>query len=173
MHTAFIAVDTETSALSCRHGGRVIEVAAVRVVQGEIVDEFSSLINTATPISASAYRVHGISSDMLVGQPAPQQVWTHFQQFVGSTPLVAHNAPFDRTIIGNELASLGTTLRNAWHCTVAMARLRLPSLPNHRLETIYRHYFGELPPFVSTHRALTDARMVARIWGHWKNLFNE
>lgn len=159
-----IVVDTETTGLSVRNGGRVIEIGAVVIEQGIVVAELATLINTGSPISYGAFRVHGISQPMLAGKPTPVDVWPRFLEFAGSSPLVAHNAAFDRPFIQNELRLLGLDFDNQWHCTMQQARRRLPRLPNHRLDTVYTWLFGALPEGVQRHRALEDARMAARIW---------
>lgn len=159
-----IVIDTETTGLSVRNGGRVIEIGAVAVENGQIVAELETLINTKTAISYGAWRVHGISEQMLAGKPTPQEVWPWFLEFVGNSPLVAHNAAFDRAFVQHELCLLGMSLANPWHCTVRLSRRKLPRLMNHKLETVYRHLFGGLPEDVQRHRALDDARMAARVW---------
>lgn len=159
-----IVLDTETTGLSVRNNGRVIEIGAVAVENGQITAELATLINSGTPISYGAYRVHGISEQMLAGRPTPQEVWPWFLEFAGNSPLVAHNAAFDRTFINHELHLLGMSLANPWHCTVRLSRRKLPRLMNHKLETVYRHLFGGLPEEMQRHRALDDARMAARVW---------
>jgi DNA polymerase-3 subunit epsilon len=101
---------------------------------------------------------------MLAGKPAPGEVWHSFREFVGDAPLIAHNSSFDSAFIRHELALLGQRLPNQWHCTVRLARKRLPHLPNHRLETVARHLLGEIPADCRLHRALDDARLTARVW---------
>jgi DNA polymerase-3 subunit epsilon len=159
-----VVVDVETSGMSTGNGGRVIEVGAVVLEGGVIVSEFESLINSGASIHYGAYRVHGISADMLYGKPLPEEVWVGFRNFAGDAKLVAHNAPFDSAFIRHELARLGLDLPNRWHCTVRLARQKLPQLHNHKLDTVYRYLFGGLPESVKRHRALDDARMAARIW---------
>lgn len=159
-----IVVDTETSGLSAKVGGRVIEVGAVEIEDGYMVSQFEMLINTGAVISYSAYQVHGISEAMLRGQPSPDYAWKQFCNFVGDSTLVAHNATFDSTFIKNEFNLLGLTLQNKWNCTLKLARQRLPNLPNHRLETVYRHLFKTIPKSVNRHRALDDAKLAAAIW---------
>ena len=159
-----VIVDVETTGISVARGGRVIEVGAVAVEEGRIVAELDTLICVHAPIAAGAYRVHGISRDMLCGKPGPEEVWPWFLEFVADAPLVAHNAPFDSGFIRHELGRLGKRLSNRWHCTVRGSRRTLPHLPNHRLETVYRHLFGSLPGGTQTHRALDDARLTARVW---------
>lgn len=160
----YVVIDVETSGMSPQRGGRVIEVGTVVVEQGEIVAEFDTLVDAGVPISYGAWRVHGISEKMLIGQPVPRTVWPAFIEFTGNADLVAHNSPFDSNFVRHELDLLGLGLPNSWHCTVRLARRRLPHLPNHRLETVYRYLFGNLPTGVNRHRALDDARMAARIW---------
>lgn len=159
-----VVVDVETTGLSARQGSRVIEVGLVMVEDGHVVAEFESLIDCGAPISYGAFRVHGISEAMLAGQPSPAEVWPQVVDFVGSAPLIAHNAPFDRGCVLRELELLGLKrLKNPWHCTVRLAR-KVLRLDNHRLETVYRHLFGELPCTMQRHRALDDARLAARVW---------
>jgi DNA polymerase-3 subunit epsilon len=160
----FVIVDVETTGLGAANGGRVIEVGAVAVEQGCIVAELATLIDAGVPINPFAYRVHGISSAMLRGKPRPAEAWPWFVDFVGNSPLVAHNSPFDSGFIRHELALLGMRLRNPWHCTVRLARKHLPHLPNHRLETVARHLLGDIPDDCRLHRALGDARLAARVW---------
>jgi DNA polymerase III subunit epsilon len=157
-------VDTETTGLSVRNGGRVIEIGAVAVENGQIVAELATLINTNTAISYGAYRVHGISEQMLAGKPTPDEVWPRFLEIAATSPLVAHNASFDSAFVQHELRLLGLLLANPWHCTVRLSRRKLPRLMNHKLETVYKHLFGGLPKDVRQHRALVDARMAARVW---------
>ncbi len=162
--TRVVVVDVETTGMSVQRGGRVIEIGAVAVERGQIVAELDTLIESGAAISYGAFRVHGISAEMLAGKPAPLEVWPWFRDFVRDAPLVAHNAPFDSAFVRHELGLLGVGLPNPWHCTVRLARKRLPHLANHRLETVYRHLFGEIPGNVQRHRALDDARMAARVW---------
>src|SRR5689334_5772926 len=70
-----VVVDVETSGMSVQRGGRVIEVGALALERGVIVAELDTLIDTGAAISYGAYRVHGISEDMLAGKPLPKEVW--------------------------------------------------------------------------------------------------
>lgn len=159
-----VIVDVETTGLSVRGGGRVIEVGAVALCGGRIVGEFSSLIDAGAPISWGARQVHGISDAMLCGQPAPDQVWPEFVAFVEGAQLVAHNAPFDRAFIEFETLLAGHRLENSWGCTLRLARRCLPKLDNHRLATVAHHLLGAWPWQERAHRALGDARVTAQVW---------
>lgn len=159
-----VAVDIETTGLSPRRGDRVIEIGAVAVDDSGIVDEFHALIDPGIRVTLQAQHVHGITNDMLADKPKPEDVLPGFHRFIGDCALVAHNASFDVFFLRHEFGRLGLGLNNPSHCTLALCRKRYPNLRNHRLETIYRHLFGTQPEGAQRHRALDDARMVARVW---------
>jgi len=158
----YIAVDLETTSLSARHGGRIIEIAAVALADDGLEAEFQSLINPGVPIPVGAQRVHGITADLLQGQPSPEYVITQFRKFIGVDTLIAHNAQFDVNFLKYEFNRFGLDMVNRNICTLSMSRRCLPGLQNYKLATVYRHLFNELPG--GRHRALTDARMAGRIW---------
>jgi DNA polymerase-3 subunit epsilon len=101
---------------------------------------------------------------MLVGNPEPEEVFPLFQEFIANSILVAHNAQFDIRFLQHEFGRLGLGLNNRYRCTLKMSRKHYPQLPNHKLETVYRHLFGKMTGEMQMHRALSDARMVAMIW---------
>jgi DNA polymerase-3 subunit epsilon len=164
MESGLAVVDVETSGLSPRRGGRVIEVAAVLLREGKVVGELESLLRVNCSIHPAAARVHGIGWEMLCHAPEPEEVWRRFLSFVGRRPLVAHNAPFDMGFIRHELALLGLPFANRSICTLRMASRRFPELASHRLEALARHLLGSIPEDCRLHRALGDARLAARVW---------
>jgi DNA polymerase III epsilon subunit family exonuclease len=165
----WVVVDVETTGLSTKRD-RIIEIGAVVVEDGAFVDEFHSLIDVGYPIQWQALRVHGISEEMLCGQPGPEEIWGAFYRFLGRSPLVAHNASFDVGFLRYEFARLGVELTNRYYCTLRLSRQRFPRLVNHRLETVFRHLGGVIDDSVRRHRALDDARMAAFVWSE---LFRE
>lgn len=159
-----LIVDVETTGLSHTRGDRVIEVGAVAVENNAIVAEFGSLIRVNCQIHRAAQKIHGISQEMLDGQPPPGEVWPAFVKFAAGCPLVAHNAPFDVGFIHSELLHLGIKQFFPSVCTLSMSRRRFPKLPSHRLEHVAEHLLGELPPDTQLHRAIHDARLLSMIW---------
>ncbi len=160
----FVAIDIETTGLSHRRGHRIIEIGAVAVVDGAIVSEFHSLINVSKAISKSAWRIHGITQEMLSDSPTSAEVIYAFRTFVGNKSLVAHNARFDTGFLRHEYARHGYRFESRCFCTLRLAKKVLPFLTDHKLETVYRHVFGGVPNGLRLHRALTDARLVADLW---------
>jgi DNA polymerase III subunit epsilon len=159
-----VVVDLETTGLSPRQGHRVIEIGAVAIENGAIAEEFSTLIDAGIPVPPVVQAIHGITDEMLAGQPTPEEVLPRFQGFIAGSVLVAHNAAFDIRFLRHEFARLNMGLPNRHVCTLEMSRLRLPRLPDHTLETIYLHLFPEAGLHRQNHRALDDARMTAKIW---------
>lgn len=160
----FIAIDVETTGLSPTRGDRVIELGAVVCNGDTICEEFHSLICVKKQIHWAAQQVHGITYEMLAGKPTADEIMPRFREFIKNSTLVAHNARFDMGFISNEFLQLGMGLSNPYHCTLDLSRRLYPKLRNHKLETVYRHLFGRMPVDGQTHRALDDARLVARMW---------
>lgn len=157
-----VVLDVETTGISATKGERVIEIGAVRVVDGRLDERFSSLIATSQPISPGAQAVHKITPAMLKGQPKPEEVFPDFARFIRDDILVAHNAGFDKGFLQAEYTRLGEHLTNSFYCTLKLSRLRYPDLRSHKLETLGRYLFGELPG-IRHHRALDDAELAARL----------
>lgn len=159
-----VIFDVETSGLSPASGGRVIEIGAVAVLDGKSIAEFSTLIDVDCTIHWAAERVHGINRTMLRGQPGPREAWQEFINFAGPSRLVAHNARFDAGFLHAELSRLDLKLSNPIFCSLVESRRRFPRLPSHRLEAVARHVLGGIPDDCRLHRALDDARLLARVW---------
>jgi DNA polymerase-3 subunit epsilon len=156
--------DVETSGLSPACGARVIEIGAVAMRDGSVEGEFATLVSVDCEIHWAALRVHGIRPAMLRGQPPPTEVWPAFLAFAAGAPLIAHNAPFDSRFLRHELGALGLELDNPVHCSLVASRRHFPRLTSHRLEEVARHVLGAIPADCQMHRALGDARLLARIW---------
>ena len=94
----WVIVDTETTGVDAQTCG-LVEVAAVRVERGEIVAEFSELVNPGMPIPEKAQEVHGISDAMVEGAPTAVLVAPALDDFCRGAVPVAYNAPYDRSVI--------------------------------------------------------------------------
>ena len=160
----YVALDVETTGLSPKNGDRVIEIGAVAIENQGIIAEFSSLINVDKMIPWQVQQVHGITNEMLEGEPKPDEVWSEFYEFITGSILVAHNASFDISFLRHEFTLLGMSLNNRSLCILKMSRKLYPHLPNHKLKTVGRYLFGESMREMKMHRALADARLAAMIW---------
>lgn len=172
MEERFVIFDLETTGLFPQRGDRVIEIGAVSIEKGRVQEEFHSLINSGRPVSKSAQKIHGISRSMLTNEPTPEQAMLSFKSFISDSTLIAHNAKFDIKFIRYEFSRIGLHLTNKYLCTLQISRNAYPDLPNHKLETVYRHLTGDLAESRRVHRALDDARLVAKIWLKMENYNN-
>lgn len=159
-----VALDVETTGLSPNHGHRIIEIGAVAIENGRMIEEFHALVNAGRRISLAAQEVHGITDEMLVGHPPPEVVYPELHRFITGSLLVAHNAPFDISFLRHEFYRLGLSLNQSVVCTLNHSRRYCRGLSNYRLETVARYFLGALPFDRRRHRALDDARLVAQVW---------
>jgi DNA polymerase-3 subunit epsilon len=104
---------------------------------------------------------------MLKSAPSADAVMRDAARFVGATPLVAHNASFDRKFWDFELARLGLAREQDFACTLLLSRRLLPQAPDHKLGTLTR--WAKLPAAGRAHRALADAEMAANLLQHLVN----
>jgi len=157
-----IVLDFETSGLSPSLGDRVIEVGAVRLEGGRIVERFQGLMNPGFRVSSFIEGYTGISNAMLAEAPPAAEVMRRFAGFIGETPLVAHNASFDRRFLDAELERLRLARSQEMACSMLVARRVYPDAPGHSLEALVRH--KRLPTDGVHHRALADAEMTGHLW---------
>jgi DNA polymerase III epsilon subunit family exonuclease len=157
----FIFFDLETTGLSPR-GCRIIEIAALRVGDGAVVQgEFQALIRIDQKLPRFITRLTGITDDMLEDGHAIEDVLPRFAEFAGHLPLVAYNVNFDMSFLRAESARLKMQMKNLPMCALAVARRRLPGLPNYKLKTVAR-YLGV--DHDQTHRALDDCHMGLQVY---------
>lgn len=154
-------IDFETTGISPGNGDRATEVAIVLVEGGRVVDRFQSLMNAGVYIPPFITELTGITNAMVAGAPPAAQVMLDASRFVGSAPLVAHNAAFDRKFWQAELALCGLAAPQPFICTLLLSRRLYPQAPNHKLGSLV-DYHG-LPRTGQAHRALADAEMAAAL----------
>jgi len=157
-----IVLDFETSGISPDYGDRAIEIGAVKLCGDQIVDRFQSLMNPGLRISSFIENYTGITNQMVRNAPDAAEVMHDFVGFIGSTPLVAHNASFDRRFLNAELGRIGQSRKENFGCSMLASRRIYPEAPNHRLATLVS--YKQLQTDGTFHRALADAEMTAQLW---------
>ncbi|MCW8883875.1 MAG: 3'-5' exonuclease [Motiliproteus sp.] len=157
-----VVLDFETTGLSPNQGDRAIEIGAVKLQQGQIVDRFQSLMNPGQHINSFIENYTGISNQMLQSAPPCHEVMDAFAEFIDGYSLVAHNASFDQRFLQAELDQIGRPLNGQFACSMLAARRIYPDAPNHKLGTLVR--YKQLPTDGTYHRALADAEMTTHLW---------
>ena len=160
----YVVFDLETTGISC-NSDDVVEISAVKVINGEIVDEFTTLVNPGRPIPYNASEVNGITDDMVKNSPFFEKALSDFLEFVGDAVLVGHNIhTFDMKFLYRDAEKFwGKTIGNDYIDTLQIARIYLPQLSHYKLVDLATYYKIST---VGAHRALNDCRMNQIIFEH-------
>src|SRR3989440_1876027 len=162
----FVVLDTETTGL--RPGpDRVIEVAAIRLRGGEVIDSFQSLVNPNRRLPPFIVQFTGITQEMVAGAPGAEQIFPDFLRFIEGAILVGHNVGFDIGFLSYEAQLLGYAFPIDGLDTIPLARRFLPGLRRFKLDVVAGHL---KIPMVNRHRALGDAKVTAAIFMKLLNL---
>ncbi len=155
-----VVFDIETTGLSAVHN-KIIEIGAVKIKGGEIIDRFDEFVDPGLPIPPEITELTSITDDMVKGADKIDGVLRRFLDFAGDDVLIAHNANFDTGFIRVASEECGYKFENPYLDTVALSRFINTDLKSHKLDGLQR-YFG-LEDF-HHHRASDDAEMLARIF---------
>lgn len=153
----FVVFDLETTGFSAEVD-RIIEIGAVKISGGKIVDRFSTFVNPEIPISFRIEKLTGINDSMVLNAPKINEIMGEFLEFCKGAVLVAHNAEFDTSFIANKAAKMGIEVKNTIIDTVLLAQFVIPNLHNYKLDTLCKHLGVSLE---NHHRAVDDAAATA------------
>jgi DNA polymerase-3 subunit epsilon len=157
-------IDFETTGISPSSSCRATEIAVVIMEQGVIVERYQSLMNAGVRIPSFIESLTGISNNMLRTAPTADKVMNEVAEFVGLTPLVAHNASFDQKFWDYEFSRIKRSRTQSFACSMLLARRLMPDAPNHKLGTLTT--WAGLPHTGKAHRAMADAEMAANLTAH-------
>jgi len=162
----FAFVDLETSGVSPADD-RITEIGIVRVDDGQVLDEWSSLVDPGVPIPPEIQALTGITNEMVRGSPRFQDLLPAVAERLEGCVFVAHNARFDYGFVKAAFRRAGLRFTADVLCTVRLSRRLFPQYASHRLDAlIERHRL----PAADRHRALGDARVIHHflqtLWRH-------
>jgi DNA polymerase III epsilon subunit family exonuclease len=153
----FVVVDVETTGRDPKVAD-LIEIGAVKVRDGQVVDTFSTLVNPARTIFG--VQMHGITDSDVAGAPVASEAVAKFAQFAGDAPLVGHNVGFDLSFLDQAAGQPGKFTTAASFDTLAIVRDGYPDLESYKLGDVAR-FFGV--SMESAHRGLADAQATAEV----------
>src|SRR5690625_3265023 len=159
----YVVFDVETTGLSSVYD-TIIEIAGVKIRNGEIIDQFESFANPHRKLPDKIIDITGITDDMLVNAPEVDDVLKKFHAWVDDSILVAHNATFDIGFLNQGYEKINLPrISSPVIDTLELARFLFPQLGNHRLNTLCKHLNVELEQH---HRAIYDAKATGYLF--WK-----
>lgn len=164
----YCVVDLETTGFDPNYD-EIIEISAIKVVNNNVVDKFSSLTKLEHTDSISEYitKLTGITNDMIKDAPNLENVLTDFLNFVGNNIIVGHNINFDiRFLYDNCFYYFKKPFTNDYIDTMRISRKLLPDLNNHKLKTISKHYNID---YSNAHRGLTDCNITYNCFNSLKD----
>ncbi len=159
----FTVFDTETTGLNPSEGDEIIQIGATRIVNGKLLksESFEQLVDPQRELPEASTKIHGITPEMLAGQPPLGRVLPAFHAFARDTVLVAHNAAFDMRFLELKEQSLGIRFDQPVLDTLLLSAALHPSQESHRLEAICErmgvHVMGR-------HTALGDAIVTGEVF---------
>ncbi|MDP8952908.1 MAG: exonuclease domain-containing protein, partial [Actinomycetota bacterium] len=134
--TPYVVFDLETTGSSAKEGA-ITEIGALKVVRGQVVDEFATLVNPGRRIDTFVVRLTGITDRMVASAPGVAEVMPRFEEFVEGCVLVGHNVQFDCSFVA---AARGEPLPNPTLDTLRLARSLVPGLKRYRLASLVSHF---------------------------------
>ena len=156
----YCVIDFETTGFS-PPGSEVIEFAAVRVEDGEIGLNLSSLCRPVDSyISRKITDITGITAEMTIGKPSFSETLITLMDFIGNDTIVCHNIPFDMAFLDYYCRKADIELTNQTLCTLQLARKYFPNLPSRKLSFVASHLGIKATGF---HRAMDDAVTTAKV----------
>ena len=137
----YVVFDLETTGLYPNSGDTMIEIGAVKISNGKIIDRFDELINPGKELNEEIIKITGINNEMLKGKRKEEEVLKDFMKWVGKLPMVAHNAKFDISFVDMAFTkyNLGT-LNNVVIDTLGLSRYLESKERYHNLATLVKRY---------------------------------
>lgn len=161
VNATYVVFDLETTGFSATHDS-IIEIGAVKVKDGSVVERFQTFVNPNCELSTFIKELTSISDEDLNGAPQIEEALPNFKEFVGDAILVAHNASFDIKFIIEKGMNMGVEFKNSYIDTITTARyFYSDKLKRFNLNTLSRFFNVKLD---SHHRADQDAEATSEIW---------
>lgn len=137
----YVVFDLETTGLYPNSGDSIIEIGAVKIKNGEIIDRYDELINPEKSLTEEIIKITGITNEMLIDKRVEEDGIKDFIKWVGNYPMVAHNAKFDISFIENALERYNFgKLNNIVIDTLGLSRYLESSERYHNLATLVKRY---------------------------------
>lgn len=160
MIDSYVAIDLETTGLNPKFA-RILEVGAVKIVNGEIVDTYSKIVNAKTYLSDTIVNLTGITEEMMLQGEDIEKVITELIEFCEDYVLLGHNIQFDYSFVKKAAINHKLTFEKKAIDTLKLARRFLPELEKRSLEYLSNYYHID---HINKHRAYFDALATSELY---------
>ena len=160
LDTTYCVLDIETTGLSFKTE-KITELGAVKIKNGEIIDQFESFVNPEKPIPEKIVNITHITDEMVKDAPTIEEILPKFLEFMGDTVLVAHNASFDIGFIRYNAEQMGLTFENSYIDTLRLAKELFPEYKRYKLGVIADNLGIKVDV---AHRALDDVITLVKVF---------
>lgn len=169
---SYTVFDTETTGLNPAEGDEIIQIGAIRIVNGKLLQQenFDQLVDPQRSIPKETIPIHGIEPEMVKGQPVIEEVLPAFHAFAGDTVLVAHNAAFDMRCLQVKEKATGVVFEQPVLDTLLLSAVVHPHQDSHALDAIAERFNINI---LGRHTAIGDAMATAEILLHLIHLLEE
>jgi len=165
----YIAIDLETTGLYPSRD-RIIEIGAIKIKDGHVVDEFSSFVNPQMRVPERIRELTGITSEMAMSGPVIEEIMPRLIEFCEDYSLLGHSIMFDYSFLKHKSVNMGVEFERSGIDTLAIARQKLADLESRRLCALCEHYKIERNQI---HRATEDALAAHLVYQKLKEEFGE
>lgn len=169
MINSYVCVDLETSGLDPKQD-RILEIGAVKVIRGEVTEEYTTLVNAGVRLSPEVVRLTGINEKMLKSGAPVEKAVGECIEFTGDLPLLGHCLQFDFSFLKRAAVNHGRTFEKEGLDTLKIARKTLPELESRGLGSLCAYF---QIPLKRRHRALDDARATHALYGKLWEAFGQ
>lgn len=156
----YVVLDIETTGLSPIDND-IIEIAAIQIKNGRILNKFNTLINPGYPIPPFISNLTGITNQMICTAPFIKDIIPDLVNFIGDLPIIAHNAPFDMRFISHNLKKFGLSINNGVIDTLQVSRQLYPHFESHKLSVVANKLGVNV---INAHRAMADVKILNDIF---------
>lgn len=162
-HPPFVFIDTETTGLSARTGGRVLEIGALRVEDNKVVAKYKQLLHPETDVPYFITQITGITDQDVESAPTFADIFQDVRELFKDAIFIAHNVNFDYKFLQSEFEKVGEQFKKDRLCTVRLSRKLFPEHKSHSLDKIIERHGFEVE---NRHRAYDDAEILYKFYSH-------
>lgn len=169
MINSYVSIDLETSGLDPKRD-RILEIAAIKVVEGKAADTFETLVDAGVHLSERIISLTGISEEMTKEGAGPAEAIKKCVEFIGDMPILGHYVQFDYSFLKRAAVNHGFNFEKEGIDTLRIARKMLPQLESKGLASLCAYY---QIPLENHHRAMADAAAAMQLYQRLQAEFGE